>query len=105
MREQLPAHAGVGAVGPDEQVGIGGRAVGEEGAHAAVGQGLVALEGAAELDVQAVEEDLAQRDPADPVVLLGRVGGLLDVDDEQRDQPLGAEAVSTSSSIINHIDE
>ena len=91
VRQQPPAHTGVGAVGADEQVGVGGRAVGEEGAHAAVGQGLVALEGAAELDVQAVEQHLAQRDADDPVVLLGRVGGLLDVDDEQWFEPLGAE--------------
>ena len=78
MREQLAADPRVGAVRADEQVRLGRGAVGEVGAHPAVGQGLVALEVAAERDDvgEAVEQHLAQRDPADPVVLRCGVVGL-----------------------------
>jgi len=94
VREQLAADPGVGAVRADEQVGVGRGAVGEVGAHPAAGQRLVALELAAERDdvVKAVEQHLAQRDAADPVVLRDGVAGLLRLDDQQRGELFGAEA-------------
>ena len=94
MREQLAADPGVGAVRADEEVGLGAGAVGEVGADPAVGQGLVALEVAAERDDvgEAVEQHLAQRDAADAVVLRDGVVGPRDLDDQQRGELLGAEA-------------